>query len=57
MVGGRIRYELVLSKGRSMAKGKIRKVIEGKDYGFIKAEDGREIFFNMSGLKRLVLKI
>ena len=40
-----------------MAKGKIREVIEGRGYGFIKAEDGRGIFFHMSGLKGLVLKI
>ncbi|MGH7908243.1 MAG: hypothetical protein ACRENW_00155 [Thermodesulfobacteriota bacterium] len=40
-----------------MAKGKIRKVIEGKGYSFIKAEDGREIFFHMLGIKELVLKI
>jgi len=34
-----------------MPKGKIKKVIEGKGYGFIKAEDGKEIFFHMSGLQ------
>jgi cold shock protein len=39
-----------------MPKGKIKKVIEGKGYGFIKADDGREIFFHMSALRGLELK-
>ena len=39
-----------------MPKGKIRKVMEGKGYGFIKADDGREIFFHMSALKGLDFK-
>ena len=36
-----------------MPKGKIKKVIRDKGYGFIQAEDGREIFFHRSGLREL----
>jgi CspA family cold shock protein len=43
-------------KGGHMYKGKIKRVIEGKSYGFIKAEDGREIFFHMSGLQGIDFK-
>jgi CspA family cold shock protein len=39
-----------------MPKGKIKKVIEGKGYGFIKSEDGGEIFFHISGLQGLDFK-
>ncbi len=39
-----------------MFKGKIKKVIVEKGYGFIRAEDGREIFFHMSGLQGLDIK-
>lgn len=39
-----------------MPKGKIKKVMEGKGYGFIKAEDGREIFFHITGLQGLDFK-
>jgi len=39
-----------------MPKGKIKKVIEGKGYGFIRAEDRREIFFHMSSLQGLAFK-
>ncbi len=34
-----------------MTKGKIKKVIEEKGYGFIESEDRREIFFHSSGLR------
>ncbi|HID93973.1 MAG TPA: cold shock domain-containing protein [bacterium (Candidatus Stahlbacteria)] len=33
-----------------MAKGTIKRLITGRGFGFIKAEDGREVFFHMSGL-------
>ena len=36
-----------------MPKGKIKKVIQDRGYGFIQAEDGRELFFHMSSLKGL----
>jgi cold shock protein len=36
-----------------MFKGKIKKVIRDKGYGFIQAEDSREIFFHMSVLRGL----
>ena len=31
-------------------KGKIKKIIRGRDYGFIEAEDGQEVFFHRSAL-------
>ncbi len=39
-----------------MFRGKIKKVIQGKGYGFIRADDGREIFFHISGLQGLDFK-
>ena len=33
-----------------MAKGKIKKIIGDRGFGFIAAEDGKEIFFHRSGL-------
>ena len=30
--------------------GKIKKLIRGRGYGFIEAEDGREIFFHQTAL-------
>jgi cold shock protein len=39
-----------------MPKGKIKKVMEGKGYGFIKSEDGREIFFHITGLQGIDFK-
>lgn len=33
-----------------MAKGKIKRIIRDRGFGFIEAEDGREIFFHRSGL-------
>lgn len=36
---------------RGVLRGKIRKLFEGRDYGFIKAEDGRMIFFHASSLQ------
>lgn len=34
-----------------MAKGTIKKLITGGGYGFIQAEDGKEIFFHGTGLQ------
>lgn len=34
-----------------MSRGKIKKIIEDKGYGFIRAEDGSEIFFHRSDLQ------
>ena len=39
-----------------MPKGKIKKVIQDKGYGFIKAENGREIFFQATSLRGLYFK-
>lgn len=39
-----------------MPKGTIKKVMEGKGYGFIKAEDGRELFFHITGLQGIDFK-
>ena len=36
-----------------MTKGNIKRVMKDRGYGFIKVEDGREIFFHMSALKEL----
>ena len=33
-----------------MFKGKIKKIIHDRGFGFISAEDGREIFFHMSSM-------
>lgn len=33
-----------------MASGKIKKIIRDRGFGFINAEDGREIFFHQSGI-------
>jgi len=32
-------------------KGKIKKIIQGRGFGFIDAEDGQEIFFHRSALE------
>ncbi|MGE5445368.1 MAG: cold-shock protein [Ignavibacteriales bacterium] len=34
-----------------MAKGRIRKLVADKGYGFIKSEEGGEVFFHLSGLR------
>jgi len=39
-----------------MVQGKIRKVIEDRGFGFIAADDGREIFFHKSGLQGVDIK-
>jgi CspA family cold shock protein len=33
-----------------MSKGKITKIIRDRGFGFIGAEDGREVFFHMSSV-------
>ena len=32
-------------------KGKIKRLIRGRGYGFIEAEDGKELFFHRTGLQ------
>ena len=39
-----------------MSRGKIKKVIKDKHYGFIRTDDGREIFFHMSDLQGVDIK-
>ncbi len=39
-----------------MPKGTIKKVIADKGYGFIYEEDGREIFFHITGLQGIDFK-
>jgi len=34
-----------------MAKGRIKNILYDKGYGFITAEDGKDIFFNKSGVR------
>jgi CspA family cold shock protein len=36
-----------------MIKGSIKRVMKDRGYGFIKVEDGREIFFHMSALQEV----
>ncbi|MCK4386220.1 MAG: cold shock domain-containing protein [candidate division Zixibacteria bacterium] len=36
-----------------MAKGKIKRIIRERGFGFISAEDGREIFFHQSELQNI----
>ncbi len=39
-----------------MSSGRIKKVIEDRGYGFIRADDGREIFFHMTELHDVDIK-
>ena len=39
-----------------MSSGRIKKVIEDKGYGFIRADYGREIFFHMTDLHDVDIK-
>ena len=34
-----------------MSRGKIKNILEDKGYGFIRADDGRDIFFHRSDLQ------
>jgi predicted RNA-binding protein YlqC (UPF0109 family)/cold shock CspA family protein len=47
--------EVVEEKGcelkRRIPKGKIKRLFEDRDYGFIEADDGRSIYFHTSSLK------
>jgi len=36
---------------RRISKGKIKRLFEDRDYGFIEADDGRSIYFHTSSLK------
>ena len=42
--------------GRHMFKGKIKRIIRDRGYGFIQSEDGREIFFHATKLQEQDLK-
>ena len=39
-----------------MSRGKIKNILEDKGYGFIRADDGREIFFHRSDLQGVDFK-
>ncbi|MDA2921371.1 cold shock domain-containing protein [Desulfobacterota bacterium AH_259_B03_O07] len=39
-----------------MVQGKIKKILEDKGFGFIRADDSREIFFHKSGLQGVTIK-
>ena len=43
-------YYWLQRKGVICIKGEIKTLIRGRGYGFIMAEDGREIFFHETGL-------
>lgn len=36
-----------------MQKGKIKKIIRDRGFGFISGADGKEVFFHQSGLKEI----
>jgi CspA family cold shock protein len=38
-------------KGDIMATGKIKRMVQERGFGFISADDGREIFFHRSGIE------
>ncbi len=38
-------------KGDIMATGKIKRMVQERGFGFISADDGREIFFHRSGVE------
>jgi cold shock protein len=38
-------------KGDIMATGKIKRLVQERGFGFISADDGREIFFHRSGVE------
>jgi cold shock protein len=38
-------------KGDVMATGKIKRMVQERGFGFISADDGREIFFHRSGVE------
>lgn len=51
----------VLEEGALKSKtriltGKIKRLLEGKDYGFIESEDGESIFFHASALKGVTME-
>jgi CspA family cold shock protein len=41
----------LLKENRSMAKGTVKRIIRERGFGFIAAEDGREVFFHRSELQ------
>jgi CspA family cold shock protein len=40
-------------ESRSMAKGTVKRIMRDRGFGFISAEDGREIFFHRSELQNV----
>jgi CspA family cold shock protein len=45
----------LLSKGGAGLKGEIKKLIRERGFGFINAEDGKEVFFHRSALEDIDL--
>ncbi|HEX9426346.1 MAG TPA: cold shock domain-containing protein [Candidatus Polarisedimenticolia bacterium] len=45
--------EFILKKEGRMARGTIAKVVRDRGFGFIRGNDGRDIFFHRSGLVNL----
>lgn len=41
----------IFRKGGGELKGKIKKLIRDRNFGFIVAEDGKEVFFHSSALE------
>ena len=52
--------DVVAENGRGskrwISKGKIRRLFEDRDYGFIEAEDGRTIYFHASSLQGMGIR-
>jgi hypothetical protein len=44
------------SKEREICRGKIKRLFEERNYGFIEAEDGRAVYFHGSSLKEVPLE-
>ena len=42
---------VTVEKGSATAKGTIRKLVKGRGYGFIRAEDGKDLFFHQNELQ------
>jgi len=43
--------EFLFKKGGKSLKGKVKKLIRERGFGFISAEDGNEVFFHRSSLE------
>jgi CspA family cold shock protein len=42
--------------GRAMARGTIAKIVRDRGFGFIRGNDGKDVFFHRSGVVELVFE-